>query len=267
MTAQVQEYSPLGPLSLDGVSADPIVRRAPRVVLAVVLFTLAALLAAAVQFLNDSALWSIYSGTPPADFNGAQIGGEFFGPLQTFVSSGPGLFAGFPAIAIVVALLAFGIVVLPTSAVRRIAGVILVLIGYPLAFFIQYELIWMAGVQQGTLIDGLVPTIAVLAVSAAWLLNRNRSPLAWISLVVVAGVPFWWVTLCGLGAQYLASVWGPEAQNPPLLSPDSLTLGSISAVLTLLALCLPVVVIAWIAALLTRRRPASVQTPSEAAPS
>jgi hypothetical protein len=270
MTAQVQESSPLGPLSLDGEPAGPIVRRAPRLVVAVVLFTLAALLAAAIQFVGETILWTLSAGTPLPDFNysggeEAQVGGEVFGPLQTLVSSGPGQFAGLPAIAIVVALLAVGILVLPSSAVRKIVGVILVLIGYPLAFVIQYELIWMASIQQGTLINGLVPAIAVLAVSIAWILNRNRSRLAWISLIVVAGVPSWWVFLFGLGVQFFGQAIVDRNPLPP--SPDSLASASIAAALTLLAFCLPVVVIAWIAALLDRRRHASVQTSSEAAQS
>jgi hypothetical protein len=270
MTAQVQESSPLGPLSPHGAAVDPGVSHRPRVVLAVVLFTLAALLAAAIQFVGETVLWTLSAGTPLPDFNysggeEAQVGGEVFGPLQALVSSGPGQFAGLPAIAIVVALLAVGILVLPSSAVRKIVGVILVLIGYPLAFVIQYELIWMASIQQGTLINGLVPAIAVLAVSIAWILNRNRSRLAWISLIVVAGVPFWWVVLFGLGVQYFGQTL--VNRNPQLPSSDSLAAGSVAAALTLLAFCLPVVVIAWIAAVLTKRRPAALQTPSEAAPS
>jgi hypothetical protein len=60
------------------------------------------------QFVGETVLWTISTGTTPPDFNysggeAAEIGGGYLGPFQALVSSGPGQLAGLPAIAIVVA--------------------------------------------------------------------------------------------------------------------------------------------------------------------
>ena len=145
---------------------------------------------------------------------------------------GRGIPGGYGALLVIQALIALGVLMLgwafaPTTAVRRVAAAVLSLVLVVIGFGVA--LLRLSGAPFGpggvpvSLTIGSVPFMLVVAVALGWLIVRERSPLAYIFVLLAGVVPF---------AQFTLLIQGVES------GVSQLVLMALSA--------LVIVVIAWV---------------------